>query len=161
VRPAGPRRRPLRLGVPLRRQSLTPGRCPLPNPDSRIPVVFRCPFPGLPAWPSGGFPVPRSLFPVARSPACPPLPGLWRFPCSPFPVPCSPFPVPRSLFPALFVDNFSGRHFASPKRAFLPFGKAKTALALAPEGVTPQNVKMGMTKCAPFLPPFDPNLTPF
>jgi hypothetical protein len=50
----------------------------------------------------------------------------------------------------VIVDNFSGRHFAPPKRAFLPFRKAKSALALAPEGVTPQNVKMGMTKCAPF-----------
>jgi hypothetical protein len=50
----------------------------------------------------------------------------------------------------VIVDNFSGRHFAPPKRAFLPFRKAKSALALAPEGVTPKNVKMGMTKCAPF-----------
>ena len=33
---------------------------------------------------------------------------------------------------------------------FLPFLEAKTALALAPEGVTTQNVKMGMTKRAPF-----------
>ena len=39
----------------------------------------------------------------------------------------------------------------APENApFLPFGKAKSALALAPEGVTPQNVKMGMTKCARF-----------
>ena len=59
------------------------------------------------------------------------------------------------------VDNFFGRHFAPPERAFLPFRKAKSALALAPEGVTPQNVKMGMTKCAPFLTFFDPILTPF
>jgi hypothetical protein len=42
-----------------------------------------------------------------------------------------------------------------------PFRMAKSALALAPEGVTPQNVKMGMTKCAPFLTFFDPILTPF
>jgi len=48
------------------------------------------------------------------------------------------------------VDNF-GTHPGAPENApFLPFGKAKSALALAPEGVTPQNVKMGMTKCAPF-----------
>ena len=33
---------------------------------------------------------------------------------------------------------------------FLPFREAKTALALAPEGVSHQNVKMGKTKCAPF-----------
>ena len=42
----------------------------------------------------------------------------------------------------------------APKRPenapFLPFRKAKSALALAPKGVTPQNVKMGMTKCALF-----------
>jgi hypothetical protein len=31
-----------------------------------------------------------------------------------------------------------------------PLREAKSALALAPEGVTPPNVKMGMTKCAPF-----------
>jgi hypothetical protein len=59
------------------------------------------------------------------------------------------------------VDNFSGRHFAPPKRAFLPFRKTKTALALAPEGGSAKNVKMGMTKCAPFLTFFDPILTPF
>jgi len=74
-----------------------------------------------------------------------------------------PAPGPRGTRPprAAIVDNFSGRHFAPPKRAFLPFGNAKTALALAPEGVTPPNVKMGMTKCAPFLTFFDPILTPF
>ena len=44
---------------------------------------------------------------------------------------------------------------------FLPFREAKTALALAPEGGSAQNVKMGMTKCAPFLTFFDPILTPF
>jgi hypothetical protein len=54
------------------------------------------------------------------------------------------------------------RAILRPEKApFLPFGEAKTALALAPEGVTPQNVKMGMTKCAPFLTFFDPILTPF
>ena len=55
-------------------------------------------------------------------------------------------PVRRGNLPAAscddaplleIVDNFSGRHFAPPKRAFLPFRKAKTALALAPEGMTP------------------------
>ena len=44
---------------------------------------------------------------------------------------------------------------------FLPFREVKSALALAPEGVSTQNVKMGMTKCAPFLTFFDPILTPF
>jgi len=48
------------------------------------------------------------------------------------------------------VDNFLTRPGAPENAPFLPFGPAKTALALAPEGVTPQNVKMGMTKCAPF-----------
>jgi len=61
----------------------------------------------------------------------------------------------------VIVDNFSGRRFAPRKRAFLPFRKAKTALALAPEGVKSQNVNMGMTKCAPFLTFFDPILTLF
>jgi len=50
----------------------------------------------------------------------------------------------------LVVDNFWTRLGAPENAPFLPFGQAKTALALAPEGVTPQNVKMGMTKCAPF-----------
>jgi hypothetical protein len=59
------------------------------------------------------------------------------------------------------VDNFSGHVFARQKRAFLPFRKAKTALALAPEGVKSQNVKMGKTKCARFFAFFDPILTPF
>jgi hypothetical protein len=54
------------------------------------------------------------------------------------------------------------RAILHPENApFLPFGKPKTALALAPEGVKSQNVKMGMTKCAPFLTFFDPILTPF
>ena len=50
----------------------------------------------------------------------------------------------------LFVDNFGTRPGAPENAPFLPFRKAKTALALAPEGVHTQNVKMGMTKCAPF-----------
>jgi hypothetical protein len=64
--------------------------------------------------------------------------------------PAAQDPLARPKAAMQIVDNFSGRHFAPPKRAFLPFRQAKTALALAPEGVTPQNVKMGMTKCAPF-----------
>ena len=38
----------------------------------------------------------------------------------------------HARFRVQIVDNFSGRHFAPPKRAFLPFGQAKSALALAP-----------------------------
>ncbi len=38
----------------------------------------------------------------------------------------------------------------SQKGRFRPLGRAKTALALAPEVVTPENVKMGKTKCARF-----------
>ena len=42
-----------------------------------------------------------------------------------------------------FVDNFGTRLGASENAPFLPFGQAKTALALAPEGVHPQNVVVG------------------
>jgi len=59
------------------------------------------------------------------------------------------------------VDNFFGGRFAPGKAPFLPFRKAKTALALAPEGVRPPNVKMGMTICAGFLPFFDTISIPF
>ena len=48
------------------------------------------------------------------------------------------------------VDNFGTRPGASENAPFLPLRQAKSALALAPEGVTPPNVKMGMTKCARF-----------
>jgi hypothetical protein len=57
--------------------------------------------------------------------------------------------------------TFGGAILHSENAPFLPFREAKSALALAPEGVTPPNVKMGMTKCAPFLTFFDPILTPF
>ena len=50
----------------------------------------------------------------------------------------------------VIVDNFGTRLGAPENAPFLPFGQAKTALALAPEGVHPKNVKMGMTKCARF-----------
>jgi hypothetical protein len=59
------------------------------------------------------------------------------------------------------VDNFGTCPGAPENAPFLPFREAKSALALAPEGGSAQNVKMGMTKCAPFLTFFDPILTPF
>jgi len=68
-----------------------------------------------------------------------------------------PLPVSAFFFASLreaafveIVDNFSARHFRPPNTPKMTLRQAKTALALAPEGVEGQNVKMGMTKCAPF-----------
>jgi hypothetical protein len=36
------------------------------------------------------------------------------------------------------------------KGRFRPLGRVKTASALSPEGLTPEDVKMGKTKCARF-----------
>jgi hypothetical protein len=48
------------------------------------------------------------------------------------------------------VDNFGTRPGAPEKAPFDPLRRTKTALALAPEGVSPKNVKLGKAKQGAF-----------